>query len=110
MAFDGRVNPALGLLAGLGYACAAWTHEPYMDCFDNNDGTITCEAGYEDGSPTGDSDKIVIKDDKGNTLSSGKFTDGVYTFQRPAGHFVAVFVGSGIGHMQRIPDSGLIKR
>ena len=100
----------MGLLAGLGGACAAWAHEPYMDCFDNGDGTVTCEAGYEDGSPAGDADKIIIKDEQGGTLSSGKFTDGVHTFQKPAGRFVAVFVGSAIGHIQRIPDTDLIKR
>lgn len=100
----------LGLVMSLGGSTAAWAHEPYMDCFDNKDNTVTCEAGYEDGSPAGDEDKIFVKDDQGKTLMSGKFTDGLYTFDRPAGHFVAVFVGDDIGHVRRVSDSDLIQR
>lgn len=100
----------LGLLIGLGGATAAWAHEPYMDCFDNGDNTVTCEAGYEDGSPASDDDKIIVKDDQGNTLLSGKFTDGVYAFERPAGPFVAVFVGGDIGHVRRVHNKDLIQR
>lgn len=99
----------LSLLMSLGGA-AAWAHEPYMDCFDNNDRTVTCEAGYEDGSPAASDDKIFVKDDQGNTLLNGKFTDGLYTFDRPDGRFIAVFVGGDIGHVRRVPDSDLIKR
>lgn len=101
---------ALGLVMGLGGG-AAWAHEPYMDCFDNDDQrTVTCEAGYEDGSPAAADDKIVIRDDQGKTLMSGKFTDGLYTFERPGGKFVAVFVGGDIGHVRRVPDNELMKR
>jgi hypothetical protein len=100
----------LGLVVSLGGATAVWAHEPYMDCFDNNDRTVTCEAGYEDGSPAGDEDKIFVKDDQGKTLMTGTFTDGNYTFERPAGRFVAVFVGGDIGHVRRIPDSELMQR
>lgn len=99
----------LGLIMSLGGG-AAWAHEPYMDCFDNDGRTVTCEAGYEDGSPASDDDKIVIRDDQGKTLMSGKFTDGLYTFDRPKGKFVAVFVGGDIGHVRRVPDSELMKR
>lgn len=100
----------LGLIMSLAGSGAAWAHEPYMDCFDNQDDTITCEAGYEDGSPASNDDKIFVKDAEGKTLLSGKFTDGVYTFERPAGRFVAVFVGGDIGHVRRVQDTALIKR
>ena len=32
------------------FATAALAHSPLCSCFDNGDGTITCEGGFSDGS------------------------------------------------------------
>lgn len=99
----------LGLLC-LGGAFAAQAHESYMDCFDNKDGTATCQAGYEDGSPPGAQDRILIKDEKGKTLIEAHFgEDGSFTFEQPAGNFMMVFIGGEIGHTKRINAGDLIR-
>ena len=99
----------LGLLC-LGGSFAAQAHESYMDCFDNKDGTATCQAGYEDGSPPNAEDRILIKDEKGKTLIEGRFDeDGGFTFDQPGGNFMMIFIGGEIGHTKRLNASDLIK-
>jgi hypothetical protein len=96
-------------LAALAVAGAAAAHESYLDCFDNRDGTVTCQAGYEDGSPPSDEDRILVKDADGNTLISGGFDDGKFSFKRPGGDdFMVIFVGGEIGHSRRISGRELI--
>jgi hypothetical protein len=88
---------------------AAHAHESYMDCSAHGDGTVTCEAGYEDGSPPGERDRILIKDASGKNLLEGHFDEaGTYTFTRPEGDFMMVFIGSAVGHSLRIKSSKLI--
>lgn len=89
---------------------AALAHEAYMDCFDNGDDTVTCVAGYEDGSPPTDRDRILIKNSEGKTIKSGNFDeDGAFNFGRPedAG-FMMIFMGSEIGHTIRINAGDLV--
>ncbi len=90
---------------------AAFAHEAYMDCFDNGDDTVTCVAGYEDGSPPTDRDRILIKNGDGKTIKSGNFdADGAFSFKRPddAG-FMMIFMGSEIGHTIRINAGDLVR-
>ncbi len=107
---------ALSLLSALCGAAlltgdAAFAHEAYMDCFDNGDGTATCVAGYEDGSPPTDRDRILIKDGDGKTIASGNFDeDGAFSFDRPEDPgFMMIFMGSEIGHTIRINAGDLIQ-
>lgn len=96
------------LLAGT----AAFAHESFMDCFDNGDGTVSCMAGYVDGSPPTPQDQILIKDADGTTLISGRFDDdGNFTFERPGDpDFMVIFMGAEIGHTHRIDAGALIPR
>ncbi len=103
----------LGLLF-LGSAFAvpftAQAHESFMDCLDNQNGTVTCQGGYVDGSPPTDKDRILIKDDKSKTLIEGQFDqDGSFTFDKPDGNFTMIFAGGEIGHVKRIKSIDLIK-
>lgn len=101
--------PALCMAALL--SSAAHAHKPYMDCFEYEDGTITCEAGYEDGAPPGERDRILIKDTSGRNLLEGRFdADGTYTFKRPEGDFMMIFLGGTVGHSKRINSSALIRK
>lgn len=100
----------IGLL-GLGGSFAAQAHESFMDCFDNRDDTVTCEAGYVDGSPPNAGDRILVKDDKGKTLKEATFdAEGSYTFERPGEKFMMVFVGTEIGHTLRVNSADLMTR
>lgn len=95
------------LLAGGG----ALAHESYMDCFDNGNETVTCVAGYEDGSPPTDRDVLLLKDADGKTLLKGNFdAEGAFSFERPAGDFMVIFMGAEIGHTLRINATDLIRR
>jgi hypothetical protein len=96
----------------LGSASVVLAHESYMDCFDNRDGTITCEAGYEDGSPPNDQDRVLLKDADGRTLVTGFFdAEGRFTFPRPAeDDFMMIFIGIEIGHTNRVNARDLIVR
>lgn len=99
----------LGSFLALG---AIHAHESFLDCYDNRDGTITCQAGYSDGDLPADTDRILVKDRGGKTLLSGSFDEaGTFSFERPEqGGFIVIFVGSQIGHTNRVDASGLLVR
>lgn len=103
--------PAIGLLL-LGGASAAQAHESYMDCFDNGDNTVTCQAGYDDGSPPHAGDRVLLKDSTGKTLKEGKFdAEGSFSFERPDDqNFMVIFMGSEIGHTNRVNAGDLFQR
>ena len=89
------VRPARFVAAVAAFAATtAFAHESYLDCFDNRDGTVTCQAGYEDGSPPSAKDRLLVKDAGGTTLITGQFDDqGKFSFTRPPGEdFMVVFV------------------
>lgn len=54
----------------LGLAMAAWAHSPICSCYDNGDGTITCEGGFSDGSSASGVNMYVKKSD-GKVLIKG---------------------------------------
>lgn len=93
-------------------ATAALAHESYLDCFDNHDDTVTCRAGYEDGSAPSGKDRILVKDGDGITLISGQLDgEGKFSFTRPQGDdFMVVFVGGEVGHSRRINARELIDK
>lgn len=70
------------LLAG-----PALAHSPLCSCFDNGDGTVTCEGGFSDGSSAAGV-KMLVLDGSGKTLIEGKMNkDGEYSFKKPAGAY-----------------------
>ena len=76
---------------------AALAHTALFSCFDNGDGTISCEGGFSDGSSAAN---IPVKVQKPNgdiiqTLKLDKF--GEATFKRPKGDFTVTMDG-GSGH------------
>lgn len=100
-----------GLIGATLLATAAQAHESFLHCFDNGDDTVTCKAGYEDGSRLMSRDRLLVKDEKGKTLQEGHFDkSGSYSFERPAGNFMMVFMGSEIGHTMRINSADLKTR
>ena len=83
-------------MTSLGFA-----HTPLCSCYDNGDGTITCEGGFSDGSSAaGVQLRVVGKTEK--VLIKGKMdADSEFTFKRPSGPFKVQF-DAGPGHLVEV--------
>jgi hypothetical protein len=79
----------------------AQAHNPICECFDNADGTITCEGGFSDGSAAAGIPLRVV-DSNGRILIDGAMSArSDFTFARPAVRFRVEF-DAGDGHLVQI--------
>ncbi len=86
----------------------ASAHSPILDCFDNGDGTITCEGGFSDGS-SASGVKLSILDASGTLLMQGKMNnDSEYTFKKPGGAYKVVF-DAGDGHNVEVDGAKIVQ-
>lgn len=93
------------LLAG---ATAAHAHTPLCSCFDNGDGTITCEGGFSDGS-SASGVPMYVKNGAGKVLLEGAMTeDSEYTFDKPDGEYIVLF-DAGEGHEITVPGNEIVE-
>ncbi len=82
-----------------------FAHTAIMSCFDNGDGTITCEGGFSDGS-SASGVKFRIEQ-KGKAIFDAKMSeDSEVTFKKPNGSYNAVF-DAGEGHQVFIKGSDI---
>lgn len=89
----------VAVLAGI--ASVAWAHTPICDCYDNGDGTITCEGGFSDGG-TAVGVPMRILDGSGRILIEGVMSEhSDFTFDKPDVDFRVEFEG-GDGHVVQI--------
>jgi hypothetical protein len=91
----GLVPLAYGLIVSL--SSPALAHDPIISCFDNKDGTITCEAGYSDGAPSAGQTIRVMMPNKRLILENKFGKDSSFTFKKPEGDFLVEFIGD-VGH------------
>ena len=93
---------------GLFLVSRALSHTPLCSCYDNGDGTVTCEGGFSDGSSAAGVDiKVVdengevisVKDEDGEMLRlKGKMDeDSEFTFIKPKVPYTVIF-DAGPGH------------
>jgi len=95
-----KIMAILGLSATVVLA-----HTPLMSCFDNMDGTITCEAGFSDGSSASGVEFRIEQD--GEVIFQGKFDSfSEVTFEKPDGKYTAV-MDAGEGHRVRLSSSDI---
>lgn len=88
----------LFLLFSLCIAPLCIAHTPFMACFDNGDGTITCNGEFSDGS-SASGVSIQVVDGRRRVLVKGNMDpDGEFTFGRPEGDFSVIF-DAGPGHV-----------
>ena len=81
-----------------------FAHTPLCFCYDNGDGTVTCEGGFSDGSSAAGVD-VRVMDKSGTVLIKGKVDkNSECTFKRPKGNFTVVF-DAGPGHVLKIDSS-----
>lgn len=84
-----------------------FAHTPLCLCYDNGDGTVTCEGGFSDGSSAAGVDVRVV-DKNGTVLIKGKFDqNSEFTFDRPKGKFTVIF-DAGPGHILKVDSSKII--
>ena len=85
-------------------AAVLYAHAPILLCWDNGDGTVTCEGGFSDGSPATGTE-IRVEDESGKVLVKGKIDkNNEFTFKKPEGKFVVIFDG-GPGHTVKVSSS-----
>ena len=95
----------------------AFSHTPLCSCYDNEDGTITCEGGFSDGcSATGipitvvdENDEVIsVQNEEGEEiLLKGKMDeDSEFTFIKPKVPYKVVF-DAGPGHIVEIEGENI---
>jgi len=91
------ISASLVCLGLLSMSSLAFAHSALFTCFDNADGTLTCQGGFSDGSSaTGVS--ISIKDASGRILQEARLdSNSEVLFQKPHNDFTVLFNG-GSGH------------
>ncbi len=76
-------------------------HTPLCSCYDNGDGSITCEGGFSDGSSAAGVEMRVVAGD-GKVLIQNKLdADSEFTFKRPTVPFKVQF-NAGEGHLVEV--------
>ena len=76
-------------------------HTPLCSCYDNGDGTVTCEGGGSDGSSAAGVE-MRLEDASGKIMLKGKMDeDSEYTFDKPSGDYTVIF-DAGDGHNIRV--------
>ncbi len=92
----------LTLIAGNAFA-----HTALMSCFDEGDGTITCEGGFSDGSSASGVEFLLIQ--KGNVILKTKMSEySEVNFKKPVGDYQAIF-NAGEGHKVYIDGNDIIE-
>ncbi len=90
------------------FASNASAHSALLNCFDNADGTFTCQGGFSDGS-SATGIRIVVKDDSGRVLQEAQLNaDSEVVLSRPQQNFTILFDG-GSGHSVEIPGESIVR-
>ncbi|MCG8553138.1 MAG: hypothetical protein MI799_22250 [Desulfobacterales bacterium] len=85
------------MVLGLLMIPAVQAHTPLCSCYDNGDGSVTCEGGFSDGSSAAGV-QMRVEDGSGKVLIQGKMDDdSEFTFDKPAGDYKVQF-DAGDGH------------
>ena len=103
-----KLPASLALAALIAMPGAAFAHSAIFDCFDNGDGTISCQGGYSDGS-SASGVSIKIKDAKGNILEELKLdSNSEISFSKPEGDYKVMFDG-GEGHSIEVDGKNIVQ-
>jgi len=78
-----------------------------MSCFDEGDGTVTCEGGFSDGSSASGVNFEVVQN--GKVVYSGKMDEfSTVNFKKPSGDYQAVFK-AGEGHTVTVDGKDIVE-
>ena len=100
--------PALALLVCVLAPVSASGHSALCSCFDNGDGTVTCEGGFSDGSSAAGV-RIFVRDASDAAVARGKMdANSEFTFDKPQGHYTVIF-DAGPGHQVEINGNAIVE-
>jgi hypothetical protein len=92
----------------LAAAAVAHAHNAICSCFENDDGTITCEGGFSDGGKAVGV-PLQVMDAAGKVLVEGVMSkDSDFSFPRPKVAFIVKF-NAGEGHVVTIDGRDIEK-
>lgn len=95
------------LLSVVFLVSTGFAHTAIMQCFDNADGTATCEGGFSDGS-SASGIKVHIKKG-GKIIKTGKMNeDSSFTFKKPSGNYSVIF-DAGEGHKVEVKGKDIVE-
>jgi hypothetical protein len=105
----GRKRFFIGILAvGIFVSIQAYAHTPLCSCYDNGDGSVTCEGGFSDGS-SASGVQMRVEDKNGKVLIKGKMDeDSEYTFDKPSGPYKVIF-DAGEGHAIEVDGKEIVE-
>jgi type 1 fimbria pilin len=89
-------------------ATQAMAHTALCNCFDNGDGTITCEGGFSDGSSASGVAVSVLDAGGAETLKGTMDANSQYTFKKPDGKYTVKF-SAGEGHEVLVPSDKIVQ-
>jgi hypothetical protein len=90
------------------FAGSVSAHTPLCSCYDNGDGTITCEGGFSDGS-SASGVQMRVEKKNGGVLIEGKMDEfSEFTFDKPADDYQVVF-DAGEGHLIEIDGKEIME-
>lgn len=96
------------VVAGALAAGFAAAHSAICSCFDNGDGTITCEGGFSDGASAAGV-AIRVLDDRERVLIEAKMDDqGTFSFMKPPSGYHVVF-DAGQSHVVTIYSDEIVE-
>ncbi len=104
-----KLTIALLFCLNICFASDAFAHSALLNCFDNADGTFTCQGGYSDGS-SATGIRIVVKSKSGNTLYEAQLnSNSEVVIPYPKDKTFTVLFDGGAGHSVEIPSSVLLR-
>ncbi len=96
---------SLGLLT---FATPALAHTPLFSCYDNGDGSVTCEGGFSDGSSAAGI-TIHLLDGAGTVAEETKLDEfSEITFTKPDGDYSVRF-DAGEGHQITVAGKDIVE-
>lgn len=102
-----KKNILLSALILLFSATGAIAHTALMSCFDEGDGSVTCEGGFSDGSSA--SGVTFRVEQRGKILFESKMNEtSEVNFKKPAGEYQAV-LDAGEGHQVSIAGKDIVE-
>lgn len=100
---------ALLLTAHLFTAHNVLAHSALLNCFDNADGTFTCQGGYSDGS-SATGIRIIVKDTSSNVLYQAELnSDSEVVIPYPQNKNFTILFDGGAGHSVEITSDVLAR-
>lgn len=91
----------------LGLAVPALAHSPICTCYDNGDGSVTCEGGFSDGSSAAGVNMYVMQGKKA-LIKGAMNADSEFTFKKPQGGYQVKF-DAGAGHAVEINGKDIVE-